>query len=309
MSVLTVHHITSYRYRNPVELGEHRMMFRPRESHDLKLLRTSLSISPCPSRLRWLHDVFDNSIAIAEFEGSSTTELRFESVITLEHFETTLPKYPIEEYAAYFPFQYSREDTPNLARALAHNYPHANVSYWVKQFLHRSGTTGTMDLLRSMTHGIKEQFQYVRRSKKGIQTPDETILTGQGTCRDFAVLMMEATRSLGIAARFVSGYILVPGGPALNDFNVSGDIKGGGATHAWMQAFLPGAGWIDFDPTNAIVGNRNLIRVAMAWSPENILPLWGTFIGRSDDFLEMNVSVNVAEVDENLLDGLQAARY
>jgi transglutaminase-like putative cysteine protease len=308
MSVLTVRHITTYRYRTPVQLGEHRMMFRPRESHDLKLLKTSLSISPHPSRLRWLHDVFDNSIAIAEFEGS-TMELHFESVITLEHFETTLPKYPVEEYATYFPFHYSREDTPNLSRALAHNYPHANVSYWVKQFLDTSGTTGTMDLLRSMTNGIKEQFQYVRRSKKGIQTPDETIASGQGSCRDFAVLMMEATRSLGIAARFVSGYILVPGKTPASDFSRSADVKGGGATHAWMQAFLPGAGWIDFDPTNAIVGNRNLIRVAMAWSPENILPLWGTFVGHRDDFIEMNVSVNVAEVDESLLDGLLPARY
>ncbi|HET6143291.1 MAG TPA: transglutaminase family protein [Candidatus Acidoferrales bacterium] len=308
MSVLTVRHVTTYRYRAPVQLGEHRMMFRPRESHDLKLLKTSLSISPYPSRLRWQHDVFDNSIAIADFEGW-TTELRFESVVTLEHFETTLPKYPIEDYAASFPFHYSHQDTPNLTRALAHNYPHANVSYWVKQFLDTSGTTGTMDLLRSITHGIKEQFQYVRRSKKGIQSPDETIASGQGTCRDFAVLMMEATRSLGVAARFVSGYILVPGNRSASDFNASGDIKGGGATHAWMQAFLPGAGWIDFDPTNAIVGNRNLIRVAMAWSPEHVLPLWGTFIGRREDFLEMDVTVNVAEVDESLLDGLLPTRY
>jgi transglutaminase-like putative cysteine protease len=166
-----------------------------------------------------------------------------------------------------------------------------------------------MDLLKAMTHGIKNQFQYVRRSKKGIQSPDETLLSNQGTCRDFAVLMMEATRSLGIAARFVSGYILVPGNSRADDFSLSGDVKGGGATHAWMQAFLPGAGWIDFDPTNAIIGNRNLIRVAVAWSPENILPLWGTYAGHRDDFIEMNVSVNVVEVGENLTEGLLPAHY
>lgn len=287
MSVLVVRHITTYRYCAPVKLGEHRMMFRPRESHDLKLLKTSLSILPKPSRLRWLHDVFDNSIAIAEFEGT-TSELRFESIVTLEHFETTLPKSPIEEYANNYPFRYSSADTPNLYRALAHNYPNEKVRQWAEQFLDPSGITGTMDLMRSMTIGIRKQFQYVRRSKKGIQSPDETIQSGQGTCRDFAVLMMEATRSLGIAARFVSGYILIPG----NDSSVTG----GGSTHAWMQAFLPGAGWIDFDPTNCIVGNRNLIRVAVGWSPENILPLWGTFTGRPNDFLAMDVTVNVAEV-------------
>ena len=82
--------------------------------------------------------------------------------------------------------------------------------------------------------------------------------------------MMEAARSLGVAARFVSGYIFVP--------NSSG-LAGGGATHAWMQAYLPGAGWIDFDPTNSIVGNRNLIRVAVAWTPDQVLPLWGTYAG------------------------------
>src|SRR5580658_11220524 len=108
MSLLTVRHVTLYRYSEPVKLGEHRMMFRPRESHDLKLLKISLEITPTPSRIRWLHDLFDNSIAIAEFDGS-TPELRFESVVTLEHFETTLPKYPVEKYADNYPFKYSEE--------------------------------------------------------------------------------------------------------------------------------------------------------------------------------------------------------
>ena len=286
MSLLTVRHITVYRYSKPVRLGEHRMMFRPRESHDLKLLTTSLSIMPKPARLRWLHDVFDNSIAIAEFDGS-TSELRFESFVTLRHFETTLPEYPLEEYANNYPFSYLDEDLPSLARALAHCYPSDNVRRWTGQFLDQSGTTGTMRLLRSMALGIRRDFLYVRRSKKGIQSPDETLQSRRGSCRDFAVLMMEATRSLGVAARFVSGYIFVPG------YDTS--VTSGGATHAWMQAYLPGAGWIDFDPTNSIVGNRNLIRVAVAWSPDHVLPLWGTFMGSANSFLGMDVTVSVTE--------------
>ena len=119
-----------------------------------------------------------------------------------------------------------------------------------------------------------------------MQTPEETLLSQQGSCRDFAVLMMEGARSLGIAARFVSGYIFTP--------NSSG-LVGGGATHAWMQAYLPGAGWIDFDPTNSIVGNRNLIRVAVAWAPEQVLPLWGTYEGPPGAFLGMDVTVTVSE--------------
>jgi transglutaminase-like putative cysteine protease len=119
-----------------------------------------------------------------------------------------------------------------------------------------------------------------------VQTPDATLASRRGSCRDLAVLMMEGARSLGVASRFVSGYIYTPGGSGLT---------GGGATHAWMQAYLPGAGWIDFDPTNSIIGNRNLIRVAVAWGPEYVLPLWGTYVGPPGAFVGMDVDVNVSE--------------
>ena len=285
MSLLTVRHCTVYRYREPVGLGEHRMMFRPRESHDLRLVRTKLVITPEPAELRWLHDPFDNSVAVATFEGT-TSELRFENTMTLEHFENTLPEYPLEEYARTYPFRYSDEDFPNLGRALARHYGGESVSEWALQFLDPAETTDTMKMLRAMTHGIGEQFKYARRIEKGVQTPDETLHHRRGSCRDFAVLMMEACRSLGVAARFVSGYIFVP--------NSSGHT-GGGSTHAWMQAYLPGAGWIDFDPTNSIIGNRNLIRVAVAWDPQHVLPLWGTYEGSPEAFLGMDVTVTVTQ--------------
>lgn len=288
MSILKVSHSTVYRYREPVGLGEHRMMFRPRASHDLRLISTGLTITPHPANLRWLHDPFDNSVAIATFEGK-TAELRFESTVTLEHFETTVPDYPLEDYARNYPFRYSDEDFPILVRALAHHYPSHSVSQWALQFLDSAEKTGTLKLLRAMTGGICEKFKYGRRVEKGVQSPEETLLSGTGSCRDFAVLMMEACRSLGIAARFVSGYIFVP--------NQSG-IAGGGATHAWMQAYLPGAGWVDFDPTNSIIGNRNLIRVAVAWDPYHVLPLWGTYSGSPQAFLGMDVSVTVIEAAE-----------
>lgn len=287
MSFLTVHHSTVYRYREPVHLGEHRMMFRPRESHDLRLIRTNLVITPQPARLRWLHDVFDNSVAVATFEGA-TPELRFESTVTLEHFENTVPEYPLEEHARTYPFRYSAEDLPNLERALASHYPGKQVHNWALQFLDPADRTGTMKILRAVTRGIREQFVYTRRAEKGVQTPEETLRNRRGSCRDFAVLMMEATRSLGVAARFVSGYIFVA--------NSSG-FTGGGATHAWMQAYLPGAGWIDFDPTNSIIGNRNLIRVAVAWAPNQVLPLWGTYESSPEAFLGMEVTVTVTEAD------------
>ena len=287
MRLLTVRHITTYRYSEPVKLGEHRMMFRPRESHDLRLLKARLEIAPQPAHLRFLHDVFDNSVGIATFEGS-VTELRFESIITLEHFETTLPDYPLEEFAERYPFNYSDEELPNLTCALVHHYPSEDVKNWVQQFLHPSGITDTMGLLRSMNLAIKQGFVYKRRTEKGVQSPSETLRTRGGSCRDCAVLMIEAARSLGLAARFVSGYIFVPG-------RAEASLMGGGATHAWLQVYLPGAGWIDFDPTNSIIGNRNLIRVAVAWDHKHVLPLWGTYMGKASSFLGMDVTVSVTE--------------
>jgi transglutaminase-like putative cysteine protease len=285
MSFLIVRHLTVYRYSEPVYLGEHSMMFRPRESYDLRLIKSRLDITPRPAGLRWLHDAFDNSVAIAAFAGS-TTELQFDSTIALEHVETNPPEYPLEEYAKTYPFHYSEDELSDLGRALTHHYPSDDVRRWVEQFLHPSGVTGTMSLLRSITLGIRKDFLYTSRSQKGVQSPSETLESRRGSCRDFAVLMMEAVRSLGLAARFVSGYIFVPESKA-------NSTQGGGATHAWMQAYLPGAGWVDFDPTNSIIGNRNLIRVAVAWDPKQVLPLWGTFTGSASSFLGMDVSVSV----------------
>lgn len=287
MSLLTVRHSTVYRYREPVGLGEHRMMFRPRASHDLRLIETRLVITPRPAHLRWLHDSFDNSVAIATFD-ETTSVLSFESTVTLEHFESTPLAYPLEEQARTYPFHYSDEDFPNLVRALAPHYPDEGVGAWALQFLDPSDSTDTMGMLRAMTQGIRDEVAYVRRPEKGVQTPDQTLERRRGSCRDLAVLMMEGARSLGVASRFVSGYIYTPG---------SSGLAGGGATHAWMQAYLPGAGWIDFDPTNSIIGNRNLIRVAVAWAPEYVLPLWGTYFGPPGAFVGMDVDVSVNEAD------------
>ena len=265
------------------------MMFRPRDSHDLRLLDARLEIYPRPTRLRWLHDVFDNSMAIATFDGA-TSELRVDSVVTLEHVELTLPDYPLEASAQTYPFHYSADESPNLARALAHHYPSEAVAQWVRQFLDPSGTIDTLSLLRAITRAIQDECVYTRRPEKGIQSPTETLQRRRGSCRDLAVLMMEAMRALGLAARFVSGYLYVPHVDA-------GRAVGGGATHAWMQVYLPGAGWVDFDPTNNIIGNRNLIRVAVAWDPSLVLPLWGTFIGSPSSVLGMDVTVTVTADD------------
>jgi transglutaminase-like putative cysteine protease len=296
MQLLTVRHVTEYRYAEPVRLGEHRMMFRPRESHDLRLVQTELIILPRPAQLRWLHDVFDNSVTVATFAGE-TTELRFASRVTLEHTETLLPDYQLESGATHFPFQYSPEDLPDLVRARERNDPNLDIDRWATAMVSPSGPQLTMTLLRAMTRRIREDFTYVRRVERGVQSPGDTLRRGSGTCRDFAWLMIDAVRALGLAARFVSGYIFLP--------HLDATAASGGATHAWLQVYLPGAGWVDFDPTNSLIGNRNLIRVAVAWHPAQVLPLWGTFIGPHDAALGMEVVVTVTE--QLVADNLAAA--
>jgi transglutaminase-like putative cysteine protease len=292
MRLLTVRHVTTYRYAEPVRLGEHWMMFRPREGHDLRLVSSSLEIFPRPVGLRWLHDVFDNSLAVATFDAE-TTELRFDSQVTLEHYETDAPDYQIEASARLFPFTYPLEDSANLQRALEPRHGAPEVTQWAQDFVASLGSAPieTMMLLQSMTHAIRRRFGYVRRAERGVQMPAETLRRGDGSCRDFALFMIEAVRSLGLAARFVSGYISVP--------ELEPDLLGGGSTHAWLQVYLPGAGWVDFDPTNSIIGNRNLIRVGVAWDPADALPLWGTYIGSSRSFLGMDVAVSVTDRSSN----------
>ncbi len=207
---LTVHHVSTYRYSAPVRFGEHRMMFRPRSGHDLRLVAAELRITPTPERLYWLHDVFDNSVTVATF-AAEAKELVFESEIALDHVETPLPDYALDPGAATYPFAYSEEEAPDLVEACKRRYPDGEVDAWARGFVRRRGKTGTMALLRAMTLAIKSDFRYRRRIEKGVNHPADTLRDRSGSCRDFAVLMMEAVRSLGLAARFVSGYIFSPG--------------------------------------------------------------------------------------------------
>jgi transglutaminase-like putative cysteine protease len=292
MPTLTIHHKTEYRYAHPVAFGEHRIMLRPRDGHDLRVLSSELEIAPQPMRLRWIHDVFGNSVAIATFDERAET-LTFTATATVEH-------NPAEEFAltpddeAYFyPFIYDDEEFPDLVQFVTPQYgdPNGEMSAWARQFLDADGPTPTFNILSGMTHGIREAFSYRRRHEHGTQHPLDTLQMGSGSCRDYALFMIEALRRLGIAARFVSGYLFVPGDGA------HGRV-GGGSTHAWVQVYLPSAGWIEFDPTNGIVGTRDLIRVAVARDPRQAIPLHGTYLGAADAFVGMDVHIDMVSLGE-----------
>jgi transglutaminase-like putative cysteine protease len=264
-------------------------MCRPRDSHDLRLLDTGLAITPQPSELRWMHDVFGNSVAIAIFSDPAA-ELVFESSFLAEHFPLPERTLVIDDYAATLPLSYSASDDVDLGASKARQYPDPEhkLDAWVKSLLDKTPGNGTLDVLMAMIGAIKSEFTYKRREEVGVQTPVETLDLRSGSCRDFAVFMMDAVRFLGLAAQFVSGYLY---DEALID--AGGGLVGGGATHAWIQIYLPGVGWVEFDPTNALVGGRNLIRVAVAREAAQAAPLVGSFTGDAEDFLALNVSVEV----------------
>lgn len=297
MKRLKVHHQTVYRYRRPVKFGEHRLMLRPRDSHDFRYVNGTLSLSPAAD-VRWVHDVFSNSIAIARFDQPAE-ELRIESTVLVDHFASDdgLPPFPISSYAQTLPFTYQPLELPDLMSSISRHYadPEMRVEDWTRQFLGSGGPARTQQFLFDITRAINTQFKYELREEEGVRTPVETLDRGTGSCRDLALLMIEAVRSLGLAARFISGYIY---DPALD--GEEGNVQGSGWPHAWVQVYLPGTGWMEFDPTNGIIGGSNLIRVAVVRDPVQALPVTGTFTGAADDFIDLSVNVSVHAMDVTL---------
>ena len=288
MPILTVTHRTTYHYAEPVTLGPHRMMMRPRDSHDLRLLDTSLSLSPAPSSTRWIHDVFGNSVMIVQF-AEPAEALHVESAFRAEHYPLAETAVEIEPYAQRYPFSYDASEVPDLGRTLERHYadPEHKVDLWARGFFEK--TDDTLTILTNITKAIQADFTYNARDEMGTQDPVTTLTSASGTCRDYTLLMMEAARSLGLAARFVSGYLY-------DESKIDGaadTVIGGGATHAWALIYLPGAGWVPFDPTNGLVSDRNLIRVATVRDPSQAIPLSGSFTGKPTDFLGMDVSVEI----------------
>ena len=282
MPILTIRHVTTYRYRQPVTFGEHRMMVRPRDTHDQRLIDLKLDISPAPSSLRFIDDALGNHVGIARF-GRRAAQLRFDATIRVDHAPADPCGHEIEDYAQTYPFRYSDEEMPDLARCIVRHHvdPNNEVADWAQSFVRRERSTATFALLQAITEAIHDTFEYRARAEKGIQDPALTLRLGHGSCRDFALMMIEAVRSLGLAARFASGYLAIPQAVA------------GGATHAWAQVYLPGAGWIDFDPTTGNIGKKHLVTVAAVRDPRQALPLHGTWIGFPSDHLGMTVDVNV----------------
>ncbi len=282
-------HTTHYRYAQPVQLGEHRVLFRPRDSHDLRVLATDMVVTPAPVDIRLYQDVYSNSVALVQPQ-SPATELKVVCSFSVEHTGTRALDVPLSPRAQSFPVNYNFEERLALSHYLVPYYddPDGSLLAWASRFIDPTGASDARQLLVVMTQSIRNSMQYLGRFDQGVQTPYDTLRLQSGTCRDFATLMIEAIRHLGYAARFVSGYLHTPW---LDDGNAQ--MQGAGATHAWAQVYLPGTGWIPFDPTNNLIGGTDLIRVGVARHATLASPVSGSWHGYPGDYMGMFVDVQV----------------
>ena len=281
-------------YDRPVAFGEHRLLIRPRDGHDLRVLDSSLTVSP-RADVHWAFDTFGNSVALLSFLDAGD-ELVIESELLLRRYGLDAPMARFERYSGSYPVQYDADERIDLCPFMKTHQPQAHeaLTGWIAQVLPEL-PDGSLQVLDALGSAVHDTLRYRRREAPGVQSPAETIRLGTGTCRDFALLFIEAARSLGFAARFVTGY--------LHD-EVAGsesgeDMTGGGATHAWADVFVPGAGWVEFDPTNRIFESRNLIRVAKTRTPSQALPVVGTFVSQGGHLLGLQVAVRVVRLDES----------
>src|SRR5476649_1563178 len=283
---IRIRHRTTYNYNQPVSFGQHKIMGRPREGHDLHIESSVLEIKPAHT-IRWMRDVNGNSLAKVDFTQMAS-QLSIYSEVILHQYDTNPLDFILEESAVTYPFVYDPDSLPELTAFMALLYPRdaAVLGEWLAQFLKPGNKIETIALLQNVNTHINRTFQYQRRDEPGVQTPAETLKKNSGSCRDFATMMLEACRCWGLAARFVSGYMQYEATEA-----------GGASTHAWMEVYLPGAGWKGFDPTSGILTGAQHVTVAVSRNPENAAPVAGSFQGPAIAFQSIQVDVTVVQID------------
>jgi transglutaminase-like putative cysteine protease len=292
MSVIyDLEHITTYRYRDLVTFGEHRAIFLPNRGYSERILSYSLETN-ISSQIRWMMDTLSNNVATIEFCEPSP-ELIVTYRLRGEHFGIkAIEEFPLSARAVEVPVQYTPDEWLDLAVFMRPHSedPDGSLAAWAKHFV-AGDQDQTLDVLQRMMDTIGNTLTYQAREAEGTQDPSETLRLRSGTCRDYAWLMIEALRRLGFACRFVSGYLY---DAALDGGDIG--MTGSGATHAWLQVYLPGAGWRTYDPTNRLTAGFDLIRVAIARHPGQVLPLSGSWFGETQDYLGMDVSVSLRKL-------------
>ena len=282
MQRLRINHLTEYSFSSQVTLNQHRLLLRPREGHDVRIESSQLKITPA-YHIKWHRDEFDNSLAVINFH-QRTDKLVIASNLIIQHYAPEPFDFVLEEYAVNYPFTYPVEEQINLAAFQQPIYTadRSTINNWLLPLALYG--MGTFAMLLTLNQAINRQFRYQIREEAGVQSPAQTIMLRSGSCRDYATLFIEACRCMGLASRFVSGYLHAPATEA-----------GNATTHAWVEIYLPGTGWKGFDPTSGEVTSNQHIAVAVARNPESVPPVSGSFIGRDTAMLKVNVQVNLLD--------------
>lgn len=287
-----VEHVTTYRYGSRVSFGPHRAMFLPRSGPYGRILSHSATTN-LRSRVRWIIDALSNVVTLIDIDEPGA-ELTFTFKLRGIHYGVAEAEaFPVDQRAEAVPVQYTPDEWNDLSGYLRPHAEDANgaVAAWARSFVVAEQNHAT-DVIRRMLDTIGATFTYQARESEGTQSPGETLRSKSGTCRDYAWLMIEALRRIGFACRFITGYIY----DAALDTGGGSGVTGSGATHAWVQVYLPGAGWLHYDPTNRISGGTDLIPVAMARHPGQAVPLQGSWFGNAGDYRGMTVNVAIRKL-------------
>jgi transglutaminase-like putative cysteine protease len=287
MRRLNISHVTEYLFSTPVTLLPHRLLLRPRESHTLRIYSSTLAIHP-EHTIRWHRDALDNSVATVTFLAPSNS-LRITSDVSVEMYEDAPLDFLVADNAVTYPFDYAQEEQPDLAafRQSVYVEDRTAVNQWLVGLGCLEGPIETFVLLDRMNRAIASRSAYQAREAPGVQSPALTLSSRSGSCRDFAALFMEACRHLGLACRFVSGYL-----------DISATSGGDATTHAWAEVYLPGPGWKGFDPTSGELTDNRHIPIAVARHPEAVPPVAGSFVGPAGPPPVPRVSVRVSVSDQ-----------
>lgn len=287
MRRLHIHHTTTYAYSDAVALRPHTVRIRPREGHDVRIESSRLETTPA-STVQWHRDVHDNSVAVLTFRDL-TTELSIHGEVIIQHYDEQPLNFLVAESAITFPFLYNPAERVDLLPYTIAAFPDDNapLDAWLRHFWRPGEVVETYLLLDTMNRAIAHHLTYARREAPGVQSPATTLARQSGSCQDFATLFMEGCRYIGLAARFISGYLY---GPAT--------AIGLGAMHAWCEVYLPGAGWKGFDSSNGEVVGTHHIAVAVHRHPEAVPPVAGSFVGQLAYAPTLAVDVQVQELSQ-----------
>ncbi len=287
---ISVDHLTEYRYGEPVGFTEHHLYLRPRESQTTHVQSFVLQSEP-EGKIRWVRDCFNNVVAVVSFGAVQSSLLRFHSQMTFEVAEENPFDFILEAHAADYPFTYDDKERDALRPFLEpKESERPEILDWVREDLGiMPGGRETIPLLTELNLGIHRSIGYERRDDEGTQPPIETVRRARGACRDLAELFIAVSRQLGLAARFVSGYLHEPrpldGSASYN--------RAAGSMHAWAEVYLPGAGWRGFDPTNGILTDHHFLPAAVANRPEWASPVQGRYLSASAVATSMRVELTV----------------